>query len=113
MRRGARTTRIVYRRRVVIRLMTALIAVSLVGCRGAERPMAPDAGRDSVLGEIDRAGLNVILITIDTLRADHVSCYGDSPVDDAEHGPPGGARACDSPTPRARSRSPCPPTPRS
>jgi len=81
MRRGARTKGIANRGWAVVGLATAVVAVSLSGCRGAERPTAPDAGREAVLGEVDRARLNVILITIDTLRSDHVSCYGNSPVE--------------------------------
>ena len=81
MRPGVRTTRFKNCRTAVVGLATAVFVVSLFGCRGGERPSAPVAGRDSVLGEVDRTNLNVILITIDTLRADHVSCYGDSPVE--------------------------------
>ncbi len=60
--------------------MPAIAAAVLFGCRGAEQPAPAKAGRSAVLGGVDPASLNVILITIDTLRADHVSCYGDSPV---------------------------------
>jgi arylsulfatase A-like enzyme/predicted Zn-dependent protease len=60
--------------------MPAIVVISLFGCREAEEPANLDAGRGAVLSEVDSVSLNVILITIDTLRSDHVSCYGDSPV---------------------------------
>ena len=61
-----------------IEVVTALgIALALTGC-GWGRP--PSAGGE--LPEIVKpgaaAGKNVVLITIDTLRADHLGCYGDA-----------------------------------
>ena len=81
MRRNIRTQRFRNRRRAVIGLVTACVVVAGIGCRGAEEPATPGAERVAVLGEVDPANLNVILITIDTLRSDHVSCYGDSQVE--------------------------------
>jgi len=66
--------------------VTAL-AVGLVfapmSCRRDDAPNAPDepAGSLSVLGGKARPGLlegfNLLFITIDTLRRDHIGCYGD------------------------------------
>jgi arylsulfatase A-like enzyme/tetratricopeptide (TPR) repeat protein len=68
------------RRRVVIGLATMCLVAAGIGCRGADQPATTGPVRGKVLGGVDPANLNVILITIDTLRSDHVSCYGDSPV---------------------------------
>ena len=72
----------VFRRWLTVGLTAAVVAaVAVVGCRRAEQagPAAPPPG--DLLGGIDPASINVVLITIDTLRADHLSCYGSSLVD--------------------------------
>lgn len=51
-----------------LRVAALLIAVSLAGC-GAPKG-------DSASGVPSGKGLNVLLISIDTLRADHLGCYG-------------------------------------
>jgi arylsulfatase A-like enzyme/Flp pilus assembly protein TadD len=61
-------------------LVACLVVAAGIGCRGADQPAPTGSVRGAVLGGVDPANLNVILITIDTLRADHVSCYGDSQV---------------------------------
>jgi choline-sulfatase len=53
------------RRRLVWSALVPLVALA-AGCRRAD-PRAPAAERP-----------NVLLVTIDTLRADHVGCYGDA-----------------------------------
>ena len=56
----------IFRGRAVLPAVLALVAAAGVQlhCRSPEPPPAP------------RAGTNVVLIVIDTLRADHLGCYG-------------------------------------
>jgi arylsulfatase A-like enzyme/Tfp pilus assembly protein PilF len=61
-------------------LIAALVAVTGPGCRRPAAPAEAPAALRALPGGVDPAALNVILVTIDTLRADHVSCYGGSPV---------------------------------
>jgi arylsulfatase A-like enzyme len=51
-----------------LRVAALLVVVSLVGCG------APES--ESASGVPSGKGLNVLLISIDTLRADHLGCYG-------------------------------------
>jgi len=80
MRRGEGTTRFRGGLRFLVGAVAACVVAAGLGCRGADEPPAAGQVRGAVLGGVDPANLNVILITIDTLRSDHVSCYGGSPV---------------------------------
>lgn len=80
MRRGEGTTRFRGGLRFLVGAVAACVVAAGPGCRGADEPPAAGQVRGAVLGGVDPANLNVILITIDTLRSDHVSCYGGSPV---------------------------------
>jgi choline-sulfatase len=51
-------------------ILTGLVLVS------CSRQPAPEAGKKDAAVE-PRRDLNVLLVTVDTLRADHVGCYGD------------------------------------
>ena len=55
--------------RSVCLLLTLLASIQL-GCSG-EQGVEHD-----IAGEIETAGANIILISIDSLRADHLQCYG-------------------------------------
>jgi len=61
-------------RRVNAALLMVLMALALAGCHGPKGDTAKKApgGRPAVAGN----RLNVLLITIDTLRADHMGVYG-------------------------------------
>ncbi len=64
----------------VICAMAAIIA----GCGRSERPDRPTTGERTstrALTGVDQQDLNVVLITIDTLRSDRVSSYGSTLVD--------------------------------
>ena len=54
-------------------LPVLLAAAALAGCRGA-REGSKEAASDRAVGAGN--SLNVLLITIDTLRADHLGTYG-------------------------------------
>ncbi len=61
-----------------------LIAVSMIGCgrsEQSERPAAIEPSGTQAQGGVEQRDLNVILITIDTLRSDRVSSYGSDHVD--------------------------------
>ena len=68
--------------RAVVRCATSVVlvvaGVATIGCRRADDPAA---AREELLSGIEPSQLSVILVTIDTLRADHVSYSGDSPVE--------------------------------
>jgi len=57
-------------------------ALADLGCRRSETtgPAVVDSGTD-FLGDIPPDDLNIVLITIDTLRSDRVSSYGSVRVD--------------------------------
>jgi arylsulfatase A-like enzyme len=61
----------VVRRRLVV-ATAALLQACVPSCRDAKPAGAPPASTRPAAG----SGLNVLLITIDTLRADHLSSYG-------------------------------------
>ncbi len=52
------------------RRLAPLVLVAMLACNGATR--------DASLGPVGsgNAGINVLLVTVDTLRADHLSAYG-------------------------------------
>jgi arylsulfatase A-like enzyme len=67
------------RRRPLTRAGVAAVAVGLaaVACAAAARLRPPPAPPPAVARPAPRAGApNVVLIGVDTLRADHLSCYG-------------------------------------
>ena len=57
------------------------MAASMVGCGRDEEPDQPASTSSDWRGEIAPNDLNVVLITIDTLRSDRVSSYGSELVD--------------------------------
>lgn len=61
---------------VMVAAALAVLAVTIAACRGAAPSPAssPGASLDAVAAALPRA--NVLLVTIDTLRADHVGAYG-------------------------------------
>jgi arylsulfatase A-like enzyme/Tfp pilus assembly protein PilF len=69
------------RRRLVIGLLVWVAVAAGPACRQAERETPGTAAPRELLGGIEPSALNLVLVTIDTLRADHVGCYGDSPVE--------------------------------
>ena len=57
------------------RLLSGVLAIALTGCS------APETSRPPTVGLLDDpASTNVILLTIDTLRADRLSAYGSTQV---------------------------------
>ena len=68
-RLGWTSPRVAGRPWAVVSLAALLLAGT--GCERAE----PDAGGAAV-GPIGASGLNVLLISLDTIRADHLGCYG-------------------------------------
>jgi arylsulfatase A-like enzyme/Tfp pilus assembly protein PilF len=59
-----------------------LLIVSMIGCGRAEKAEQPvEAPNTEWRGEVAPQDLNVILITLDTLRSDRVSSYGSDLVD--------------------------------
>ncbi len=62
-------------RRPALFLLTA-VALVVQGCGEKADPSAPAPKAASALREIPRATRGYILISIDTLRADHLGCYG-------------------------------------
>ena len=60
-------------RRVKATIPAVLVVAALAGCPGPkDAPKKAPAARPAVAGN----RLNVLLITIDTLRADHMGVYG-------------------------------------
>jgi arylsulfatase A-like enzyme/Flp pilus assembly protein TadD len=57
------------------------IAIAHSGCRRADEPRPVESSTIGVLGDIAPGNLNIVLITIDTLRSDRVSSYGSQRVD--------------------------------
>ncbi|MFH0981954.1 MAG: sulfatase [Planctomycetota bacterium] len=61
-------------------LVLLVLAIGLAGWRAVDFFFDPDPTRPVVLSEVVRpgaaAGYNVLLITLDTTRADHLGCYG-------------------------------------
>ncbi len=71
-----------HHRRFIAGALAALIAMGVFfGCRQREEPAPVAPAPAELFGEIAPDQLNVILVTIDTLRADRLSCYGSSSVD--------------------------------
>ncbi|MCW8984914.1 MAG: sulfatase-like hydrolase/transferase [Thermoanaerobaculales bacterium] len=66
----------------VAALAATVMVFATFGCGRAEEPRQPTtkSGIDW-RGEIAATDLNVVLVTIDTLRSDRVSCYGSNLVD--------------------------------
>ncbi len=63
-----------------VALAAVLVGAPAGGCRRAGEEGPASHARAELLGGVEPEALNVVLVTIDTLRADHVSCYGGSPV---------------------------------
>ncbi len=64
--------------------MVFLMTASIIGCsrsERSERPAAIEPSGTQAQGGVEQRDLNVILITIDTLRSDRVSSYGSDHVD--------------------------------
>jgi len=93
-------------------LVSVILAGAGVACRQPKDQAPPELSYDELLGDLEPSQLNVILITIDTLRADRVSCYGSTRVE-TPHMDRFAREGVRFDMPRARSRSPFPPTPRS
>lgn len=54
-----------------------VVAIALVGCRSEDRGEAGAAGGERIAVSPGQfRGFNVLLVSIDTVRADHVGCYG-------------------------------------
>jgi len=62
-------------------VVSAAVAASMVGCGRDEEPDQLASTSSEWRGEIAPNDLNVVLITIDTLRSDRVSAYGSDLVD--------------------------------
>ncbi len=62
-------------------VVLAAVAASMVGCGRDEEPDQLASNSSEWRGEIAPKDLNVVLITIDTLRSDRVSAYGSDLVD--------------------------------
>jgi arylsulfatase A-like enzyme/lipopolysaccharide biosynthesis regulator YciM len=71
-----------HRRRLVAGALAALVATGgVLGCGRREQPAPAAPPSVELLCGIEPSRLNVILITIDTLRADRLSCYGSTRVE--------------------------------
>jgi choline-sulfatase len=62
-------------------VISIAMAAAMIGCGGSEEPGQLAAPHRDWRGEIAPKDLNVVLITIDTLRTDRVSSYGSELVD--------------------------------
>ena len=61
-----------------------LVTVTMIGCGRSEEPEAPGRAvkpRARALDGVEQRDLNVILVTLDTLRSDRLSCYGSALVE--------------------------------
>jgi arylsulfatase A-like enzyme/Tfp pilus assembly protein PilF len=70
--------------RLLALVVASFVALSIMGCGQSEEPQPESTVEEPgtrVLDGVERDDLNVILITIDTLRSDRVSCYGSDLVD--------------------------------
>jgi len=63
-----------------VALAAVLLGTAAGACRREAREGPASHPRAELFGGVAPEALNVVLVTIDTLRADHVSCYGGSPV---------------------------------
>lgn len=55
----------------------ALVALASLGCRESATPPAASSGSEGEAGAADETvPWNVLLVTLDTTRADHLSCFG-------------------------------------
>ncbi len=67
--------------RAAVGLLAALFLAGVgLGCRQAEQAVAPTPVQRALFAGVAPAQLNVVLVTIDTLRADRLSCYGSTQV---------------------------------
>ena len=62
-------------------LVGAILAGAGVACRQPEDQAPPELSYDELLGDLEPSRLNIILVTIDTLRTDRLSCYGSTHVE--------------------------------
>jgi len=69
------------RNTILVLVVSVAIAASMVGCGRDEEPDQLASTSSEWRGEIAPNDLNVVLITIDTLRTDRVSSYGSDLVD--------------------------------
>ncbi len=70
------------RQTVILGCSAALLVAGLVGCGGGDSPTpGPTEDPPAVVEVREPNDLNIILITIDTLRSDRVSSYGSTTVD--------------------------------
>ncbi|MBD3852367.1 MAG: sulfatase-like hydrolase/transferase, partial [Acidobacteria bacterium] len=69
------------RNTILVLVVSVAIAASMVGCGRDEEPDQLVSTSSEWRGEIAPNDLNVVLITIDTLRTDRVSSYGSDLVD--------------------------------
>ncbi|MFC2164406.1 sulfatase-like hydrolase/transferase [Acidobacteriota bacterium] len=66
---------------VLIFLLAACLVIYFVFIKGKDAEVPPGVDKtlksiQSLLGPIDVSEMNIVLFTIDTLRADHLECYG-------------------------------------
>ena len=96
--------------------MVFLMIASIIGCgrsERSERPPAIEPSGTQAYDGVEQRDLNVILITIDTLRSDRISSYGSNLVDTPNIDRLRLRRRALFRTLRVRCRSPFPPTHRS